>query len=68
MQDQTSPVMLGSTVINHQQHLGLQKLSALAGITHSYLGPNKKYKFIQDDTSGESTLLCSCLRVFETLS
>ncbi|XP_018558540.1 Bardet-Biedl syndrome 12 protein [Lates calcarifer] len=62
-----SDVMLGSTVINHQQHIGLQKLSALAGITHSSLGPNKKYKFIQDDTSGESALVCSCFRIFENL-
>lgn len=59
--------MLGSTIINHRQHVGLQKLSALAGVTHSSLGPNKKYKFIQDDTSGESTLVCSCLRIFENL-
>lgn len=59
--------MLGSTIINHSQHVGLQKLSALAGITHSSLGPNKKYKFIQDDTSGESTLVCSGLRIFENL-
>ncbi|XP_070818961.1 Bardet-Biedl syndrome 12 protein [Chaetodon trifascialis] len=59
--------MLGSTILNHRQHVGLQKLSALAGITHSSLGPNKKYKFIQDDTSGESTLVCSCFRIIENL-
>ncbi|XP_041799885.1 Bardet-Biedl syndrome 12 protein [Chelmon rostratus] len=59
--------MLGSIILNHRQHVGLQKLSALAGITHSSLGPNKKYKFIQDDTSGESALVCSCLRIFENL-
>ncbi|XP_034546855.1 Bardet-Biedl syndrome 12 protein homolog, partial [Notolabrus celidotus] len=62
-----SEVMLGSTVINHRQHVGLQKLSALAGITHSSLGPNKKYKFIQDDASGESALVCSCFRILENL-
>ncbi|XP_020481579.2 Bardet-Biedl syndrome 12 protein [Labrus bergylta] len=59
--------MLGSTIINHRQHVGLQKLSALAGITHSSLGPNKKYKFIQDDGSGESALVCSCFRILENL-
>lgn len=59
--------MLGSTIINQRQHVGLQKLSALAGITHSSLGPNKKYKFIRDDTSGESALVCSCFRIFENL-
>uniref|UniRef100_A0A665VW10 Bardet-Biedl syndrome 12 n=1 Tax=Echeneis naucrates TaxID=173247 RepID=A0A665VW10_ECHNA len=60
-------VMLGSTVINHQQHVGLQKLAALAGVTHSYLGPDKNLKFIQDDTSGGSALVCSCFRVLENL-
>ncbi|XP_070693230.1 Bardet-Biedl syndrome 12 protein [Pempheris klunzingeri] len=59
--------MLGSTIINNRQHVGLQRLSALAGLIHSSLGPNKKYKFIQDDTSGESTLVCSCFRIFENL-
>ncbi|XP_041653181.1 Bardet-Biedl syndrome 12 protein-like [Cheilinus undulatus] len=62
-----SEEMLGSTVINHRQHVGLQKLSALAGITHSSLGPYKKYKFIQDETSGESALVCSCFRILENL-
>ncbi|XP_068182446.1 Bardet-Biedl syndrome 12 protein [Antennarius striatus] len=59
--------MLGSTLINHRQHVGLQQLSALAGITHSFLGPVKKYKSIQDDASGESTLVGSCFRVLENL-
>lgn len=59
--------MLGSTILNRRQHVGLQKLSALAGVTHSCLGPNKKYKFIQDDASEESTLVCSCFRIFENL-
>lgn len=59
--------MLGSEVINNRQHVGLQKLSALAGISHSFLGPIKKYKFVQDDTSGESALVCSCFRIIENL-
>lgn len=59
--------MLGCTVLNHQQHIGLQKLSALAGVTHSSLGPNKHYKFIQDDFSGESALVCSCFRILQNL-
>ncbi|XP_078116189.1 chaperonin-containing T-complex member BBS12 isoform X2 [Sander vitreus] len=66
----TAPqVMLGTTIagINRRQHVGLQKLSALAGTTYSSLGPNKKYKFIQDETSGESALVCSCFRIFENL-
>lgn len=59
--------MLTSTVINHRRHVGLQKLSALAAITHSSLGPNKKFKFIRDEASGESALACSCVRVLENL-
>ncbi|XP_074530421.1 chaperonin-containing T-complex member BBS12 [Halichoeres trimaculatus] len=59
--------MLGSAVINHRRHVGLQKLSALAGVAHSSLGPNKKFKFIQDDASGESALVCSCFRILENL-
>ncbi|XP_068561401.1 Bardet-Biedl syndrome 12 protein [Cebidichthys violaceus] len=59
--------MLASTVLNHRQHVGLQQLSALAGITRSSLGPDKKYKFIQDERSGESALVCSCFRVLENL-
>ncbi|XP_072252427.1 Bardet-Biedl syndrome 12 protein [Leuresthes tenuis] len=59
--------MLQSAIINSQQHVGLQKLSALAGMVHSSLGPDKKYKFIQDDTSGDSALVCSCFRIIENL-
>uniref|UniRef100_A0A3Q3VNG3 Uncharacterized protein n=1 Tax=Mola mola TaxID=94237 RepID=A0A3Q3VNG3_MOLML len=59
--------MLGCTILNHQQHIGLQKLSALAGVTHSSLGPDKHYKFIQDDFSGESALACSCFRILQNL-
>lgn len=59
--------MQGTAVLNSRQHVGLQKLSALAGISHSFLGPTKKYKFIQDDSSEESTLVSSCHRAFENL-
>ncbi|XP_035016442.2 Bardet-Biedl syndrome 12 protein [Hippoglossus stenolepis] len=59
--------MLRSTVINPRQPVGLQELAALAAVAHSTLGPNKRYKFIQDDTSGESALVCSCFRILENL-
>lgn len=59
--------MLGSRIINHQQHVGLQKLCVLSEVAHSFLGPNKNYKFIQDDTTGESALVGSCFRIFENL-
>lgn len=59
--------MQGTAIINGRQHVGLQKLSALAGVTRSFLGPVKNYKFIQDDSCQESTLVSSCHRVFENL-
>ncbi|KAM6923581.1 chaperonin-containing T-complex member BBS12 [Xenentodon cancila] len=59
--------MLESGVSNCQQHVGLQKLSALAAMLHSSLGPNKRYKFIRDDGSGESALACSCFRIIQNL-
>lgn len=59
--------MLGSRIINQQQHVGLQKLCVLAEVSHSFLGPNKIYKFVQDDATGESALVGSCLRIFENL-
>lgn len=59
--------MLGSRVVNHRQHVGLQELWALAGVSHSSLGPYKRYKFIHDDDSGDSALACSCFRVIESL-
>uniref|UniRef100_A0A8C6SFT0 Bardet-Biedl syndrome 12 n=1 Tax=Neogobius melanostomus TaxID=47308 RepID=A0A8C6SFT0_9GOBI len=55
------------TIINQRQHVGLQKLSALSAITTQFLGPTKNYKFIQDDATGESTLVSSCRRVLENL-
>ncbi|XP_034038067.1 Bardet-Biedl syndrome 12 protein [Thalassophryne amazonica] len=60
-------MMPGSAIRSLRQHVGLQKLSGLAGIAHSSLGPNKSYKFIQDDASGESSLACSCFRILENL-
>ncbi|XP_061582110.1 Bardet-Biedl syndrome 12 protein [Cololabis saira] len=59
--------MLESGVANCQQHVGLQKLSTLARMLHSSLGPNKRYKFIQDESSGESALACSCFRIIQNL-
>ncbi|XP_061895732.1 Bardet-Biedl syndrome 12 protein isoform X2 [Entelurus aequoreus] len=59
--------MIGSTVINQRQHVGLQKLLVLAATARSLLGANEKYKFIQDEASGESTLVGSCLRILDNL-
>lgn len=57
--------MSGSTVLNQRQDGGLQQLILLGSVARSFLGPNKNYKFIQDETSGESSLVCSCLRLLE---
>ncbi|XP_007228351.3 Bardet-Biedl syndrome 12 protein [Astyanax mexicanus] len=58
---------LGSGAVNQGRHIGLQQLEAVAASTHSFLGPNKRYKFIQDEATGESALVCSCYRLLEQL-
>ncbi|XP_024268163.1 Bardet-Biedl syndrome 12 protein [Oncorhynchus tshawytscha] len=58
---------MGSTIISQRLHVGLQQLTALAAVTHSFLGPNKNHKFIQDESTGESSLVCTCFRVLEHL-
>ncbi|XP_054886727.1 Bardet-Biedl syndrome 12 protein homolog [Poeciliopsis prolifica] len=59
--------MLEGEVISSRQHVGLQKLSALSGRIRSSIGPFKSYKFIQDESSGDSVLVCSCFRIIENL-
>ncbi|KAM9795162.1 chaperonin-containing T-complex member BBS12 [Neosynchiropus ocellatus] len=59
--------MQGCTIINPRRHVGLQKLAALAQIAGSCLGPHETYKFVQDDSSGESALVTSCVRVLDNL-
>ncbi|XP_010898994.1 Bardet-Biedl syndrome 12 protein homolog [Esox lucius] len=54
---------MGSTIINQRVHIGLQQLTALGTVAHSFLGPNKKYKFIQDESTGECFLVCTCFSV-----
>eukprot|EP00063_Salmo_salar_P092635 XP_014067470.1 PREDICTED: Bardet-Biedl syndrome 12 protein [Salmo salar] len=58
---------MGITVINQRLHNGLQQLTGLAAFTHSFLGPNKKKKFL-DESTGESLLVCTCFRVKEHLN
>ncbi|XP_056457135.1 Bardet-Biedl syndrome 12 protein [Gadus chalcogrammus] len=50
-----------------KQHVGLQKVFALAGLAHSSLGPCKSYKMIREKGSGAAVLACSCVRLLETL-
>ncbi|XP_030622775.1 chaperonin-containing T-complex member BBS12 [Chanos chanos] len=59
--------MLRSSVIYPGCHVGLQQLEALAAAMHGFLGPNKVYKFIQDEANGDSSLVCSSFRLLECL-
>ncbi|XP_036407691.1 Bardet-Biedl syndrome 12 protein [Megalops cyprinoides] len=57
----------GCTVISRGRHIGLQQLEVLAAATNAFLGPNKRYKFVEDQQGGESSLVCSSLRLLEQL-
>lgn len=59
--------LLGSTAINQGRHIGLQQLETIAAATHIFLGPNKRYKMIQDETGSDAVLVCSCYRLLEQL-
>lgn len=59
--------LLGSAAINQDRHIGLQQLEAVAAATHMFLGPSKRYKMVEDETSGEAVLVCSCYRLLEQL-
>ncbi|XP_036431623.1 Bardet-Biedl syndrome 12 protein [Colossoma macropomum] len=59
--------LLRTGAINQGRHTGLQQLEAMAAATHAFLGPNKAYKFIQDEASAEAALVCSCYRLLEQL-
>lgn len=65
----STPLMslLGSAAINQGRHIGLQQLEAMTAATHTFLGPDKCYKMIQDEASGEAVLVCSCYRLLEQL-
>ncbi|XP_062380554.1 Bardet-Biedl syndrome 12 protein isoform X2 [Sardina pilchardus] len=51
----------------NRRHVGLEQLVTLAATAHTFLGPHKRYKFIQDDTSGDSVMVCSSYRLLENL-
>ncbi|XP_066575936.1 chaperonin-containing T-complex member BBS12 [Amia ocellicauda] len=57
----------GFKVLNKGRHVGLLQLAALAATGTTFLGPNKSYKFVQDEESGESVLTCSAFRLLEHL-
>ncbi|XP_068010085.1 Bardet-Biedl syndrome 12 protein [Melanerpes formicivorus] len=53
--------------VNARRHVGLQQLSALALAGRTLLGPTKSCKFIVDESTNQSTLICSAFRLFESL-
>ncbi|KAM6346099.1 chaperonin-containing T-complex member BBS12 [Podargus strigoides] len=52
---------------NARRHTGLQQLSSLALAGRTLLGPVKSCKFIVDESTNQSTLICSAVRLIESL-
>ncbi|NXF96541.1 BBS12 protein, partial [Eubucco bourcierii] len=53
--------------VNARRHIGLQQLSSLALAGKTLLGPMKSCKFIVDESTNQSTLICSAFRLIESL-
>ncbi|XP_032916900.1 Bardet-Biedl syndrome 12 protein [Catharus ustulatus] len=53
--------------VNARRHIGLQQLSSLASTGRTFLGPMKSHKFIVDEITNQSTLICSAVRLIESL-
>uniref|UniRef100_A0A8C3PSS6 Bardet-Biedl syndrome 12 n=1 Tax=Calidris pygmaea TaxID=425635 RepID=A0A8C3PSS6_9CHAR len=53
--------------VNARRHIGLQQLSSLALAGRTLLGPMKSCKFIVDESTKQSTLICSAVRLIESL-
>ncbi|NWU91722.1 BBS12 protein, partial [Upupa epops] len=53
--------------VNTRRHTGLQQLSSLALSGRTLLGPMKSCKFVVDESTNESTLICSAVRLIESL-
>ncbi|XP_060102803.1 Bardet-Biedl syndrome 12 protein [Heteronotia binoei] len=53
--------------MNRKRHLGLQQLSSLASTVKTFLGPIKSSKFIVDKRTYGSVLICSAVRLLESL-
>ncbi|KAJ8269375.1 hypothetical protein COCON_G00119820 [Conger conger] len=58
---------LGYLAVNQGRHIGLQQLAALAAAANAFLGPDKKFKFVEDQESGKSNMVCSSYRLLEQL-
>ncbi|XP_009876164.1 PREDICTED: Bardet-Biedl syndrome 12 protein [Apaloderma vittatum] len=53
--------------VNARRHTGLQQLSSLALAGRTLLGPMKSCKFIVDESTNQSTLISSAVRLIESL-
>ncbi|NWR05830.1 BBS12 protein, partial [Paradoxornis webbianus] len=53
--------------VNARRHIGLQQLSSLASPGRTFLGPMKSHKFIVDEITNQSSLICSAVRLIESL-
>ncbi|NXL83806.1 BBS12 protein, partial [Alectura lathami] len=53
--------------VNSRRHIGLQQLSSLASAGRALLGPMKSCKFVVDESTNQSVLICSALRLIESL-
>ncbi|NXM70816.1 BBS12 protein, partial [Serilophus lunatus] len=53
--------------VNTRRHIGLQQLSSLASTGRTFLGPVKSHKFVVDESTNQSTLICSAVRLIESL-
>ncbi|KAM6428943.1 chaperonin-containing T-complex member BBS12 [Rhynochetos jubatus] len=53
--------------VNARRHIGLQQLSSLALAGRTLLGPMKSCKFIVDESTNQSTLISSAVRLIESL-
>ncbi|XP_032041836.1 Bardet-Biedl syndrome 12 protein [Aythya fuligula] len=53
--------------VNSRRHIGLQQLSSLASAGRTLLGPMKSCKFVVDESTNQSMLICSAVRLIESL-
>ncbi|KFQ88766.1 Bardet-Biedl syndrome 12 protein, partial [Phoenicopterus ruber ruber] len=53
--------------VNARRHIGLQQLSSLALAGRTLLGPMKSCKFIVDESTNQSALISSAVRLIESL-
>lgn len=66
-QSRRCPLPMAFRDVNARRHIGLQQLSSLASTGRTFLGPMKSHKFIVDEATSQSTLICSALRLMESL-